>query len=1666
MKLNKQKARRFGIRLIKIIGWITISIVVLITALSLVIQIPAIQQRLIQKAVTFVHRKIGTAVSVGRISILFPKRVVLEKVFLEDQFSDTLLFAGRLSVNTDLWSLTQNRIELNSVELEDFTTNVHRSADSVFNFDYIVKAFASDTTQQTDTTAAGWDFELHDVDLHRINISYQDSVEGNSLALQLGTLDVEVDEFDLRQSVIRIDEIHLADVDAQVIQTRPPVVETTMVATDTTSYSFDIDVGEVKLENIMAGYEQQATGQQITLNLGRLLLIADKIDLLAKRINLSEFLLEETFLTYHQLPTNYKSAPVAGDSAARQSAQKEGGWQFTLGDMLLSNNSFQYYDFNKPVLPGAVDFNHLWISDMNTQMENIAFSESDITATLVELSAAEKSGFAIRLMKGTISVTEQSADLSDFIVQTSNSELHVTLHSNFTSLANLAESYENATIEASIRDTRFAWKDALYFQPALEDSLPLTIPSDAVLTINMDVRGKVNDLQADQIALTLLDDTRLATHGRVRGLPDIDHARFDVALDTFYTTASDMATIIPAAMLPPAIQLPEWVRIHGDFRGTLRKPSVRSAMNSSLGAIHLKATMDLDSLSETQGYNATLAVDQLEVGRLLGQPDAIGPLTMEASVEGTGTSIGHLTASINATVHSFVYLKYPYRNFHIEGMVNKYLFSGKASMRDPNLDFNLETDLDYNGDIPAYKLILELRNVDLHKLNLVQTPLQAKGTLKADFKNADLRRLNGSLDLRDVLVYNGKLYRVDSLLFASINQEGNTEVDINSDIVEGKFKGTIDISSLPEVAQQHFHSYYTLHDTIRDKSMQSQNFKFNLQLKNTDLLTEVLMPQLRSFVPGEIRGEFNSDKRELDIYVNVKKIHYTSVSAQNLTFTMTSDNKNLEYDFSTDNIDVGVIHIPSLTFGGDVSADQINTSLVILDSLEKEKYIIGGMFQSLEEGYRFYFDPEQVILNYEPWQVPEGNYIQFGKGVFKTNQLELKHSEETISISTPGDKDSTVAIAFRKLDLKSLTSMVASNDTLLDGMLHGDIKIFKARQSGAMEAQIGIKDFAIQQKQWGNLNLSIGQTSANGYSLDFTLKGPGNDFRLQGNYLPEETDAALNMEADIISIDLASIEPLTFGRLKDLKGALTGNFSLKGSIDKPALRGDLRFRNAEFFATYLKTKLLLKDEIISFTDAGIEIRDLEILDNKNNPVQIAGSINTKTYKKFAFDLNIRAREFQLMNTTAEDNKLFYGNVRLNTQATIRGTSDLPVINMRVSLGDDSEFTYVVPEPESGVMEHEGIVKFVDKDAHQDPFLASLLKEGVVTDTAVVFTGMDLTANIELNDRETFNIVMDPMTGDQLSVRGNTNLTLNINPTGDMLLSGRYELTEGTYNLTFYKLVKRELAIEQGSTITWTGDPMDAMLDIRATYRVETSPLDLVSNQLTGSDQSLINQYKQRLPFIVHLFIAGKILTPEITFELDMPELERGALEGVPYARIKDINTRESELNKQVFALLILRRFISDNPFENQAAEGFEATARRSVSKIMSDQLNKLSQNIEGVELNFDFKSYEDYSSGQAENTTQLQLGLTKNFLNERLIVKLSGNVNLEGEQTEQNTVTDYIGDLVLEYKLTEDGRFRITGFRRSDYSMIDGQLIETGAGIIYVKDYNAFRELFKSNVRK
>ena len=1566
-----------------------------------------------------------------------------------------MLYAGRLSVDTDLFALLNNRIELNTVSIKDLKASINRTEDSVFNFDYIINAF-SDSTALPDTTKKAWQFALVDVALSKINVSYDDELMGNDLQLKLETLEISLDEFDLKQPRIHVDNFLLTGVDASFAQSHVPMKKPP--AEDGEQNVFDFNIRELDLQKINIRYSHLARKQEATLNLGKATLQVNDIRLKEKVINLSEFTLDKTFIAYHILQ-GADTSSVEGSSNDVNTNSGKPEWKFSLDEIELTNNSIQYYDFNKPKSSG-MDFNHLWVSGLNLVADKIAVSESGYAIDLKNFSFHEGSGFVLQALQGEVSINEHAADVKDFLLQTAATKFVLDLQTEFSSFKNLSSTYPEMKIDAYVRDSQIGLADLNTFIPNWSEKIPLKIQPHSDLHLDASVHGTINNLQVELLEVSALKETTLQTKGTIKGLPDIKKAFFKIDIEKFYTTAGDVKSILRDTLLPSSIEFPSWIDLSGNFSGTLERPSAKSTFNSDLGSIQLDVSTTLES--SIPEYSGSIAVNAFALGKLLKNQD-VGELDLDASFDGAGLTMENHQVKVKINMNSFDFKGYTYKDFIVDGRAKDYLFTGKASMHDPNLNFEFNGDLDYNfnNDKQSYHFDFDLINADFNALHLTARPLKTRFTLTLNFDNVNLEDLNGDLSLHNVAVYNGdKLYKVDSLLFASLHDEEKTELSIQSNIINGKFTGSFDLLDLPAVMKDYFNTYYVWSDTVYYSSEKPQQFSFNLKIDDTSLLTDVLMPDLKRFVPGEIKGDFNSNEKKLDIAIAIDEIEYGSISAEKLKFHATSNKEKLNYEFHAEDLSVNVMHIPSLNLEGEAQDNTMTTEIAFYDSLEKERYILGGVFSKVNDMVEFQLLPDKVVLNYDKWEVPKDNFIRIGKAGISRAAFSLSNNEQEIKVNTQQGAQTSAEITLRQLQLATLAHMIFPQDTLIQGVIQGGIKFNAAvNNEQLLVADISVNEISLSERKLGNLNIKAEQPSAKSYNFNVGIHGPATSVDVKGGYAIKDSISVINAEARLASLDLAAVEPLFFGQVKDLEGNLTGQISLSGKANDPEFDGKLTFQNTSLIPTYINTKISLANESITLGQDQISFSNFTLTDQKNNPFILNGKIESAETKGFNLDFTAQAKNFLMLDTKEGDNDLFYGKLIVSTNLKVTGTSNYPEVDAQMSMGDESNFTYVVPQDDQGVMEQKGVVEFVDRDVHKDPFLASVENDAQSRkDSVAIMRGITLTAKIELSDKETLNILIDPVTGDRLTVNGNATLTLDIDPTGDMDLTGRYELTSGSYGITFYKLMKRDFEIQNGSTITWTGDPMDADLDITGIYNVEASPAELL--------QSEDPQATKRLAFIVYLNVDGKILSPEISFLLDMKQGDRNAMGGSVYSKIQDINTRESDLNKQVFSLLVLKRFMTDNPFENEGGGNLENTARTSVSRFLSDQLNKMSENVEGVELTFDLKSYEDYSDEGPTGRTQLEVGLSKNLLSDRLVVKLTGNVDLEGDQQDNQNFSDYIGDLALEYKLTDDGRLRVTGFYNSDYDMIDGELKNTGAGLIYIKDYDTLRELFKANDKK
>ena len=331
---------------------------------------------------------------------------------------------------------------------------------------------------------------------------------------------------------------------------------------------------------------------------------------------------------------------------------------------------------------------------------------------------------------------------------------------------------------------------------------------------------------------------------------------------------------------------------------------------------------------------------------------------------------------------------------------------------------------------------------------------------------------------------------------------------------------------------------------------------------------------------------------------------------------------------------------------------------------------------------------------------------------------------------------------------------------------------------------------------------------------------------------------------------------------------------------------------------------------------------------------------------------------------------------------------------------------------------------------------------------------EISLNIEVDDKSQLTVVVDELNGDNIKVKGNAQLNAGITPSGQPYVLGLYEIASGSYDLTL-PFLKRQFAIEKGSSLLWTGDPMQAEINITAVYKIEaTVPKENESSKSFG-----------KTPLDVLLKMSGNISNPTIDFDIrvdaNAPSDLSEAVKNDGY--LTTIKQNQVEMNKQVFALLISNNFATGQSSSFFSSINPEAIARQSVSKILSDQLDKFASDlIKGVDLDINLASSQGFFNGESSTRTDLSLGLSKAFFNNRIEVKVGRNFELENTSKVSRNPSEVFDNVSVNYKLTQDGRYLFRAFRKNQFqSVLEGFIVETGVGFSVTMEYRRFVEMFQ-----
>ncbi|MFD2600585.1 translocation/assembly module TamB domain-containing protein [Flavobacterium suzhouense] len=1649
------KIKKYLRKGLKIILWTIGSIIGLFLLLVLLLQIPYFQNIAKEKAISYLEKKIGTDVNIEKIEIGLPKKVILEGVYFESQQGDTLLAGEKLAVDISLFKLLDNEVEINSVNLQGIVANVKRNEDAVFNFDYIINAFASDKPK--DTTSAPMKFSINKVNLDRIRISYDDKITKNDLKVNLTHFDTRIRKFDLDKMEYSVPKINLDGLKLTLKQGMiAEIAQGTQKAAEEASKQPDLKLklGKINIANIDVGYDNEGSRLDTGLKLKKLFAKVNDIDLKKQLIDLDNLEIEGL---KGQLALGKFEKQVKESLPEETTAVQQAQWKFKLANTDIKDVAFKFDDENSAPVTKGIDYKHLDITDLNLEAEDLSYSTEAISGNIATFSVKEKSGLNVEELRTGFSYGTKGAELNDLYLETPYTQIEDHISVSYPSLDAITKDIGNLTVDADIKDSRIGFKDVLLFVPTLADTAPFKGNANGVLNINSRVEGKISDIKIDNLEVSGIGATKIAASGRIIGLPDVQKAWFDMNVRAFTSTSKDINTYIPKGTLPANIQLPGNLSAKAKFKGKINNFATDVNLTSSFGNAKVKAIFD-QRKKGSEIYDADVDIDNFDVGTLITN-DSIGRITLKAKVKGKGLDPQTANAKVLANIVSAEYNSYIYKNLNVDGAISNGKFDAKADMADPNLEFQLLANGGFNGKYPNGKIRLNVDIADLNKLNLHAGPLKLRGNVDADIADADPDNLNGTIKLHSFMFANEKeQFALDSINIVAISQPDTTAIQIKSQFLKAYMKGNYKLTQVGPALSATIAKYYNTNPTTPKKSNVPQQFDFGLVVDNDPILYK-LVPQITRLEPIKIEGRYDSTTDSLKINGAIPRIVYGSYTISGVDLKVETQQDSLAYNVEIGQVQSEQFQLEHTRLTGSVKDNIIDYKLQVEDKKKEEQYRIAGKLKATDKNTELSLNPDGLKLNYEEWRIDENNSISFGKDGIYANNFDIKSDSGELKLQSASETpNAPLDIELDNFKIETLTNIINKQEIKITGTLDGKAELRNLTTKPVFTSDLNIENLAISKDTVGNIKIKVNNEIANTYTANVEISGSDNKATIDGNYNAEAESFDLNV--DINKLNIESLQAFSMGEIKDGKGYLSGNFKIAGTTTDPDINGNLNFNDVALRVKQLNAYFKGMNDEIRFTDTGIVLNNFQVNDEENNTLDVNGTVNTTNYRDFAFNLTVDADDFRAVNSTAKDNDFYYGTLYFDTHLNIKGTPESPIIGGNLKIDDDTKFTVVLPQQDPSIADREGIVEFVDEDNKE--MMERLKIEQTVNSTEL--KGMDVLVNIEVVKEAELNLVIDKGNGDYLQLKGEAQLTGGIDKSGKTTLTGRYEFSEGAYQMTF-NFIKRKFEIQSGSYILWTGEPTDANINISAVYKTDIAPIDLVGPQIAGEQQSIQNTFKQKIPFNTILKMEGELLKPELSFDIELDEGSNNVSTKVvntTNAKLEQLRQEPSELNKQVFAVLLLNRFVGENPFSTEAGTSTGMLARQSVSKILSQQLNNLASDlIQGVELNFDLESSEDYTSGERQNRTDLNVSASKRLFDDRLKVTVGSTVGVEGQGQTNEKTNNIAGDVAVDYQLTKDGRYTVRGYSKDEYdAAVQGQVIETGVSLIFTLDYNKFRELF------
>ena len=1377
----------------------------------------------------------------------------------------------------------------------------------------------------------------------------------------------------------------------------------------------------------------------------------------ADGITLRNGTIVDGYLNIRETPNGVMNIKEVVDKFVKKDKEKKGNFSLKVKDVFVQNvNVVVEQDKHRNPSYG-VDYSDMHIEHITALVDDFTLDKGCIGGYIRNLSAVEHCGFMVQNFTGHFLIDKGVIDLRDFEVMAAHSDIRIkSLVFKGEDWTSYKDFIRNVRIDGELYRSTVSSSDIAHFAPQL---LPWNL---MVRDASATVKGTIADMLISVQDIKFGKSSSLYGDVRLRGLPNVRRGVMNLNLKRLTTTEEDIAWMlggITGRKLPEKVlsisDAAGEIICAGRFDGGFSEFSAEALLTTEAGNATFSAESRPMKREVGEQPRSTLVAEadlrHLQLGRLLQVPK-LGFVTGNVTFNGSTSKSTGLYGRLKGDVNQLEFNDCDYEDIDVNGLVVNRSFTGEVAGNGRPIEFKLKGSADLNYQSPVYDFELNVANADLHAMNINKRDSVSRISFDASLYavGRTLDDMNGSLSLdKGRYMYNADTLSSGTVKITARNVNNRRSLDLASDFVDATFTGPTSYADIIKYMKTAMSKYLPglQYDVVYESTGEDDGYSaLSATVKNIDPLLNAISEGLQLAPGSKLNFMMNPTLNHLTLRAESDYLERGKLLATKLNVNVTNQGDSLAMYLSTEDLYSGMLHLPQLLVSGGAKNDRLSLSAGFDDKADRRSGMMALMAQLRREkktgapSVDITLYPATINVADEQWRITSDK-ISIDTSRIEVNNFLVANDRQQLHLSgvASRSREDSLTVRMNDFELGPFTGFARRMGYDVEAQGNGVASMKAALGLAEITADISIDSLEVNNYGVAPLHINsrydmerqrVGVSVQNGRT--------GRDI-VQGYYSPASNryyaDATLN------NLPMLMLDPLLKSVVSETEGRADARLELTGEGRMAKLNGSIDVANLSTKVDYTNVRYTVPRATVRVENNHFRASNVRAYDAENNSGLMSMDISLEHLSNIAYDIRFAPRNMIAMNTTAQDNDLFYGKVYASGTVTVTGDKKGTHLDVVGSTEGNSHF-YMPLSGKSDAASADFVV--FERPGMKVDSTNYLLRKKMAFERRTrraESSGSSMSVNVEVTATPSTEVqlVIDPTVGDIIKGRGNGTLNMRIVPSANIFdMYGDYTITEGSYLFTLQNIINKRFVINSGSTIQWTGDPLDARLNIDAVYKLKASLQPLLSS-------TTLDNVTRAVPVECIINLTERLTAPTVTFDIKVPNADSEIQNAVA-----NLLNNQQSIATQFMYLLVSGSFYSDSSTSSSigasasATTGFELLSNQLSNWLSSDDYNIILRYRPRSELTSD----------------EIDFGFSKSLVNDRLLVELEGNYLVDNKMAQSSNMSNFMGEAYITWLIDRAGALKLRGFTQTIDRFDENQgLQETGIGIYYKEDFNNWADL-------